>query len=115
MDYYNLKIALSILASKDGTYELMTGEEVSFTSGFQVSFETLEDAYTPEQYNDLVERLHKAYGRVYLGVYQGHTELSLRIHDFEKAVKVGQLFKQYSIWDWKQQKEIVLWHGKEGR
>ena len=113
MDYKWMKEVLSILAHEDGTYDLKSGQPVEFKEGFQVSFETKDDTYTLQQYNDLVARLKSAFSGVFLGVYNGVPEYSVHVDDFEKAVKLGVLFKQYSIWDWKQQKEVVLWHGKE--
>jgi len=114
---------------KDGTYQFIpaivdllssgpsvvgeTFKPVSFDEGFQVSFEEARKPLSPDLYNDMVERCKRAYGDVYVGVYQGQVELSFHIYDFEQAVKMGTTFNQHSIWDWSKGQEIVLFKAKE--
>lgn len=107
-NYYQVKQAYKNSDMLDGTYSLFEFDDVSFNSGYQVSFEREQDHYSQAQYNDIVNRLEKDFGQPYIGVWQGNVELSFHIMNLADATRIGKLFEQYAIWDWKNSTEIYL-------
>ena len=91
----------------DGTYDIYSHEKVEFDRGYQVSFETLYDDYSKEDYEEIVYKMAlMSNNHVYLGVYGGNAEFSFHFDDLDLATVLGILFKQISIWDWSINDEI---------
>ena len=107
MNYYNLKNEFKDYQGENGTFDLLSKEPLAFNSGYQVSFETEEDNYTEEQYNGIVKRLAKSY-QVSLGKWENIVEISFHVEDLEKAIRLGKMFNQKAIWDFKHNTEIYL-------
>lgn len=106
-DYANKVYYENVLAFENGTYDYDTLEPISFESGYQVSFERKEHPLSDSEYNDIANRLAQTYGKAYIGIWDG-IELSYHIDDLEDALRVGRMFSQIAIWDWKNSTEIYL-------
>ncbi len=92
---------------KDGTYDILTKEEVFFERGYQVSFEREYDDYPSEEYDNIAYKMSiMSDNHIYLGVYNSAPELSFLFDDFEVAKVFAILFNQYSIWDWSRDEGI---------
>ncbi len=87
--------------TEDGTYDIYTKEAVNFDRGYQVSFETLYDTYTDEEFEDIAYKMSLlSDNSAYQGVYSSNPELSFHFDDLELATVLGIVFNQISIWDW---------------
>lgn len=90
-----------------GTFDLETGDDVIFKTGYQVSFQedTTEDSshshYLDDRHYDmLVENLTKELGaRPNLGTF-GKPEISWHVESKEKALEVARRHNQESIFKW---------------
>ena len=60
---------LALKNKPDGTYDLETGEAVSYESGYQVSFQQTGDTYTDAEYDDKVAEMIKRTGSRAHAVY----------------------------------------------
>lgn len=106
-NYRQMRDALASKVTEDGTYDLETGNPVSYESGYQVSFqeETTErkghGAYiSDEEYSRKVEALSKELGaKPNLGRF-GEPEISFHVDSREKALEVARRHNQESIFDW---------------
>ena len=112
--YHNVKDMIrNSKVLPDGTYDLITNEEVTFDKGYQVSFETdyrnyENDYYTDKEYDELVYKLACIFGvNASLGVYETIPEISYYIEDKDTALAIAALYNQISIWDWKEDFEIL--------
>ena len=99
----------------DGTYVLATAEPVEFSDGYQVSFCQIGDNYTADDYDFIVAMFSEISidGIVYLGKFDGSAEISFHIKNKGIATKYAKMFNQYSIWDWKNSKNVLT--GGTGR
>ena len=105
-EVYQLKNETNITV--DGTYDLFTKEILNFDTGYQVSFETVYDNYTEQEYEELAYKMAlMSENTVYLGVFDGNPELSFHFTDIELANVLGIVFDQISIWDWSVMDEII--------
>ena len=104
MDYYTKAKKFSELdqAVEDGTYDFNSMQSVNFSEGYQVTFQQRRSAeYTGSFYNALVECIGKYTGsNVYVGVYEGQTELSFHTLDELTALDIAIEFHQDSYFDW---------------
>lgn len=104
MDYYTKAKQFSGFdrAIVDGTYDLNSMRAVNFSGGHQVTFQQRKSAeYTGSFYNALVDCIGKYTGSmVYVGVYEGQTELSFHTPDELTALDIAIEFHQDSYFDW---------------
>ena len=106
-NYRKRRDALAHKLTEDGTYDLTTGDPVSFESGFQVSFqeETTERkghaAYIDDdEYDRKVEALSAELKAKPNLARFGEPELSFHVDSLEKALEVARRHNQESIFDW---------------
>jgi len=112
--YKDIKAEInSTINLTDGTYDLLTKEPIENKDGYQVSFETDDrnyqnGYYTDEEYDELIYKLAAILNvNASLGVYESIPEVSYYIKDENVAVAMAALFNQISIWDWKNDMEIL--------
>jgi len=112
--YKDIKAEInSTINLTDGTYDLLTKEPIENKDGYQVSFETDDrnyqnGYYTDEEYDELIYKLAAILNvNASLGVYESIPEVSYYIKDKNVAVAMAALFNQISIWDWKNDMEIL--------
>ena len=107
----------------DGTYEIDIDDEsgvyhvnrIHFNAGYQVScFNDLNTRLFPEDLEGDVEafkhiaRLFGLGKRMYVGVYEGKAEFSMRVSSLEVAKGIEKACYQKAIWDWVNMEEIKL-------
>ena len=69
---------------KEGTYDLYSHQQLSINKGYQVSFETLYDSYSNEEYEDIAYKMSlMSDNTCYIGVYSSKPELSFYFEDYE--------------------------------
>lgn len=87
---------------KDGTYDLNSMETVDFSEGYQVTFQQRSSTeYTEPFYNALVDCIRNYTGSpVYVGVYEGQTELFFHTPDELTALDIAAEFHRDSYFDW---------------
>ena len=87
---------------RNGTYDAKSGEEISFTDGYQVSFVRPEaENLSDEQWAILSEYMErKTGGKPNIGVYNGDSELSFHANDAVQAIELMYLFNQESVLIW---------------
>ena len=94
-------------ADEDGTYDIYTHEKIEFDSGYQVSFETYYDDYTPQDYTDLCYMMSLiSDNQVYLGYWGGVGEFSFHFDDLDLAYDMAIVFQQLAIYDWAKRGDI---------
>ena len=94
-------------ADEDGTYDIYTHEKIEFDSGYQVSFETYYDDYTPQDYTDLCYMMSLiSDNQVYLGYWGGAGEFSFHFDDLDLAYDMAIVFQQLAIYDWAKRGDI---------
>lgn len=104
----------SLNISQDGTYNFY-GDAVSFSSGYQVAFQTsesenpdselfLSDAEYDEAGRYCVETTASQY---FIGCFGGDREISVHTESREQALAIAKRFNQHSIWSWEDQ-DVVL-------
>jgi uncharacterized membrane-anchored protein YhcB (DUF1043 family) len=97
----------------DGTYDLITKAPVSYSDGYQCSFETdsrnyESGYYTDEEYDDLVYKLAAILNvNASLGVYENVPEISYHIKDKNTSLAMAALYNQISVWDWVNDYELL--------
>jgi hypothetical protein len=92
---------------EDGTYDMHSHQKISFTAGYQVSFETNDDNYSSKEYDEIAYKMSLiSDNHIYLGVYNGVPEMSFYFNDYELANAISMIFNQNSIWDWSKNDEI---------
>lgn len=99
--------ALAHRLTQDGTYDLKTGNPVSFENGFQVSFQeyTTErpghGAYIDDdEYDRRVDALSAELGAKPNLARFGEPEISFHVDSLEKALEVARRHNQESVFDW---------------
>ena len=108
----------------DGTYEIAIDDDddgvyyinsATFRTGYQVScFNDFNTRLFPEDLEKDVEsfkhiaRLFGLGKRIYVGVYEGKAEFSIRVMELEVAKWIGRACIQKSIWDWENMEKILL-------
>lgn len=101
----------------DATYDLVTGKQVSFDKGYQVTFQTTgsedkgnkREFISDEQYDALcawMSSVEGSDGKAYLG-YFGSAEISFRFSSKSKAKQFAKRFNQNSCWDWRTSTLVV--------
>ena len=97
----------SVEKDEYGTYDIYSQENVFFDRGYQVSFETLFDDYTPEEFDEITYRMSlMTDNHVYIGIWATGVELSFHVDDFELANVLCILYNQMAMYDWSTEDEI---------
>lgn len=93
---------LSSSAYEDGTYDINTMQQVSYDSGFQVTFSQIGDNYSDSEYAEKVNEFLavSSDGKTMAGKFEGTPEISFHCSDRDTAVRLAQKYNQISIWDW---------------
>lgn len=86
----------------DGTYDLGTMSQVSYSSGYQVTFSQIGDNYSATEYADKVNEFLgvSSDGRTLAGKFEGTPEVSFHVRDRGTAERLARKYNQISIWDW---------------
>lgn len=85
--------------TKDGTYNLETGEIAEFGDGFQVSFEQSTDNYSNAEYGKIIHECSvKCDGNVYGGIFGGNPEISFHTDNEKTAIKIAKKYNQHSYY-----------------
>lgn len=102
-DFKNIQEQIKKFVGKpDGTYDLLTGEIVTFDSGYQTTFVTYFDKYTDKEFDEMVYKFAiMTNGMAYLGVWENTPEISFLFEDYEVAMAIAVSFNQMTVWDWK--------------
>ena len=92
----------------EGTYDIQTLKQISYDSGYQVTFCQIGDDYTDKEFADLTrEFLRSSSDRVVsAGKFGGTPEISFNVSDEATAIALAKKYNQISIWDWKRFDEI---------
>ena len=111
--YYQLINDVYMQDLEDGTYNMYTLELASFNDGYQVS--PCDDSVSnlsEAAFNTFIigfMTLHDlTLNDLYIGVYNGKPEISIRVESLEDAKRIGNAYNQYSIWDWRNMVEVIL-------
>ena len=97
----------SVEKDEYGTYDIYSQENVFFDRGYQVSFETLFDDYTPEEFDEIAYRMSlMTDNHVYIGIWATGVELSFHVDDFELANVLCILYNQMAMYDWSTEDDI---------
>lgn len=90
----------------EGTYDIVTGKNVEYSDGFQVSFQQTNDNYSQREYNDIVDELTGlTKSNPHVGVYAGTPEVSFRCMDRKQALEIAKKYNQETVLDWKAKSE----------
>lgn len=97
--------AMSRLGSsdyEDGTYDLNTLQQVSYDSGYQVTFSQIGDNYSDAEYADRVNEFLavSSDGKTLAGKFESTPEISFHCNDRATAERLARKYNQISIWDW---------------
>ena len=97
------------------TYDIANLKIVSYDNGYQVTFWNIGDRYTPEEYADKVNEFLKYVPSkvTNAGKFEGSPEISFNVPDLRTALRLARKYNQISIWDWKEEREILT--GGTGR
>ena len=112
-NYINVKkVVESTKGFKDGTYDFVTKQPLSFAEGYQVAFETFsrnsENFYSDEEYDNIVYKLSCLIGsNANIGIYGDNPHISFYVKDKNISLSLSALFNQKSIWDWSTNNEIL--------
>lgn len=100
---------------EDGTYNLDTLTQVSYSKGYQVTFCQIGDNYSDAEYADKVNEFLgvSSDGVSSAGKFGGTPEVSFHVADRATAERLGRKYNQISIWDWENCEEIST--GGSGR
>ena len=102
----------------DGTYDIHTGETISYTEGYCFSFHQNEPdengnfksvygRYAEAEYDRIANELAEKYDLpINIGVYDGSPEVSFYSTDLNTAMSVVEKYNQQSIYDCKADKLI---------
>lgn len=93
---------------EDGTYNLDTLTQVSYSDGYQVTFCQIGDDYSNSEYADRVNEFLAVStdGVSSAGKFGGTPEVSFHVADRATAERLGRKYNQISIWDWENCAEI---------
>jgi len=98
------KFVRELLGKEDGTFDLESGNPVSYNDGYQVAFQTTESEdgkMSDEEYDKIVEEIVKATGaKPNLGNFEV-PEISFHVATKKQAKELMKKYNQHSIWDWK--------------
>ena len=86
----------------DGTYNLDTMEEITYDSGYQVTFCQIGDNYTDSEMAELITEFRTASGDGFVsaGKFEGAPEVSFNVPDKETALDLGRKYNQISVLEW---------------
>lgn len=102
---YELK--KNFTADDEGTYDVYSHQRLEFDSGYQVSFETAFDDYTPEDYTELCYMMSLITdNKIYFGYWGGSSEFSFFSEDLDLAYVISIVFNQMAIFDWGTRSDI---------
>lgn len=92
----------------DGTYDLNTLTQVSYDSGYQVTFSQIGDNYSAEEYASRVNEFLRVSsdGKVLAGKFESTPEVSFHCSSRATAIRLAKKYNQISIWDWGKCDEI---------
>lgn len=87
---------------EDGTYDLNTLQQVSYDSGYQVTFSQIGDNYSSAEYADKVNEFLavSSDGKTLAGKFESTPEISFHCNDRTTAERLARKYNQISIWDW---------------
>lgn len=93
---------LNTPAYEDGTYDLNTMTQVSYDSGYQVTFSQIGDNYSDAEYADKVNEFLSVSsdGKTLAGKFEGTPEVSFHCNSRATAERLARKYNQISIWDW---------------
>lgn len=101
---------------EDGTYDINTKQSVEFDSGYQATFQQLNDKYTDAEFGDLVKKYADSTdGKVYAGKFGGSPEISFHFENEKDALEICKKYNQVSYWDWNTMSEIKNPYYKKGK
>lgn len=117
--YRNIMKTVTGHAGKpDGTYDIHTGETISYKKGYAFSFHQNEPdengnfksvygRYTEAEYDRIANELAEKYDLpINIGVYDGSPEVSFYSTDLNIAMSVAEKYNQQSIYDCNEDKLI---------
>lgn len=86
----------------NGTYDLNTLTQVSYDSGYQVTFSQIGDNYSDSEYADRVNEFLSVSsdGKTLAGKFEDTPEVSFHCNDRATAERLARKYNQISIWDW---------------
>lgn len=93
----------------DGTYSFISGESITYATGYQVSFVRPEafEQLTVQNWDDITNYFCQELCSIaHIGVYCGSAEVSFHCNSFSEAVSVMEDYNQESILNW-EKKEIM--------
>lgn len=93
---------------EDGTYNILTGEDVTYCDGYQVSFvrpEAFEQLSSQDWDNMTNYFCTKFDSKAHIGVYCHSAEVSFRCISFDEAKKTMEAYNQESMLDWRKKSE----------
>lgn len=88
---------------EDGTYNIITGEDVTYLDGYQISFVRPEafKQLSRQDWDDITNHFCTYFDSVaHIGVYCSSAEVSFRCISFEKALNTMVEYNQESMLDW---------------
>jgi len=90
------------------TYNLQTLEEVTYESGFQVTFCQIGDDFSDEEFSGMVKnfKAQSSDGVASAGKFENTPEISFNVKSQKQAISLAKDHNQISIWDWKNGEEI---------
>ena len=101
--FFNSQIAkLESDNYSEGTYDIQTLKQISYNSGFQVTFCQIGDNYTNKEFADLTREFlgHSSDRVVSAGKFGGTPEISFNVASREVAIELGKKYNQESVLDW---------------
>lgn len=101
---------------EDGTYDIDTKESVNFNSGYQATFQQLNDKYTDKEFGELVKKYADSTdGKVYAGKFGGSPEISFHFENEKDALEICKKYNQVSYWNWETMEEVKNPYYKKGK
>lgn len=100
----------------DGTYNIDSKEVVEFETGYQATFQQLNDNYSDKDFVELVEKYKgMTDGKAYAGKFGGSPEISFHFENEKDAIEICQKYNQVSYWDWNKMEEIKNTSYRKGK
>ena len=99
---------LSKAEYSEGTYDIDTMKQVTYDSGYQVTFCQIGDNYSDSEYAEKVNEFLgvSSDGKTRAGKFEGTPEISFHVDSKDVAIDLGKKYNQISVWDWKAEDEI---------
>lgn len=93
---------------EDGTYDIVTMQQVEYGGGYQVTFWQIGDNYSDGEYADKVREFLglSSDGRTMAGKFKGDPEISFHVNSVDEAIRLAKKYNQISVWDWAACNEI---------